>query len=67
MTREQFRALLVHPLTGPLLDRMLADNARIDGPRQCCGEFGIIAQCDGATDEFYCGICERVWQAPCRP
>lgn len=42
------------------------DTAARPGPRPCCGEFAIVAECDGTMDEFYCGICERTWTAPCR-
>lgn len=35
------------------------------GPRQCCAEFGIVTECDGETDQLWCGVCDRRWTRPC--
>lgn len=71
-----FGQFLARPSTTVLLNRMLADNARIDeqqqpkpeppkGPHRCCADFGYVVECDGKLDWFECGICQYQWFAPC--
>lgn len=68
MSPEAFRALLRDPKTGPRLDAMIADNARVDaqGPRECCADWAAVESCDGLTDRWVCPWCGRTWEAPCR-
>lgn len=67
MTKEAFHALMIDPATPARLSAMVQANQRLDaqlaqdGPRQCCAEFGVVTDCDGNTDQMFCGICDRRW------
>lgn len=37
------------------------------GPRQCCSDVAYVVACDGETDVWVCPLCDRTWEAPCRP
>ena len=36
----------------------------IEGPRPCCGEYGIATEVEGEPTQYTCGICFRKWTAP---
>ncbi len=70
MTLLAFNRFLNDPRTGPKLDAALAEDARMAeaekvGPRDCCAAYASIRECDGVTDRWICGICERTWTTPC--
>lgn len=58
MNVDLLRDLLVEGIVLPL-------PVEKPGPRQCCAEFSVVTECDGQTDEMYCGVCERIWTQPC--
>lgn len=35
-----------------------------EGPRPCCGEYGIVTEVLGEPTQLYCGICHRTWTEP---
>jgi len=58
--RTRFRALLTDPTTGPRLDAMLADNARIDAQLREDDRLEDLRQGDdGDTCGAACGYCGR--------
>ncbi len=69
MTREQFHYFMRDPRTGPRLDAMLADNARVDRaqapPHACCGEYGAVVHCEDGIDTWTCPY-GHTWTTTCR-
>lgn len=46
--------------------RRLEEDAA-NGPRLCCTDWSFVTDCVDGIDYWKCSLCDRRWEAPCRP
>lgn len=60
MNTDLLRSLLVEAIIPP-------PPVEKPGPRQCCSDFARVVACTDGVDSWICPVCDREWEAPCRP